>query len=80
MDYKSEYKKLNKSWHSEDSEFKAKLVVDILKTINLHPNKFGDLGCGKGHVLAYLSRLFKNGEQFHGLDITVNLHEYWTGH
>src|SRR5580692_3148808 len=45
------YLKLNPSWHAEESPFKVRQTVKMLKRQNLLPRSICDVGCGVGVVL-----------------------------
>jgi SAM-dependent methyltransferase len=45
------YLKLNPSWHAEESPFKVRQTVKMLKRQNLSPRSICDVGCGVGVVL-----------------------------
>ena len=46
------YLKLNPSWHVEESSFKVRQIVRMLKQQNLYPATVCDVGCGAGAVLS----------------------------
>src|SRR5271167_4469460 len=48
------YLKHNPSWHAEESPFKVRQIVRMLKRQNLSPASICDVGCGAGVVLAQL--------------------------
>ena len=69
-----DYTKKNHSYHSEDSEFKWKNFLNILKKSNLNLNKvhsISDIGCGSGQIIlqANNSKLFNDQCVFDGYDI-----------
>ena len=69
-----DYTKKNHSYHIEDSEFKWKNFVKILKESKLNLNKINyisDIGCGSGQILimANNSNLFNKRCVFDGYDI-----------
>ena len=69
-----DYTKKNHSYHIEDSEFKWKNFVKILKKSNLNldeVNSVSDVGCGSGHILIHAnnSKLFNQQCVFDGYDI-----------
>lgn len=48
------YLKLNPSWHAEESPFKVRQIIRMLRRQNLSPASVCDVGCGAGIVLAEL--------------------------
>ena len=69
-----DYTKKNHSYHIEDSEFKWKNFVKILKKSNLNldeVNSLSDVGCGSGQILIHAnnSKLFNQQCIFDGYDI-----------
>ena len=69
-----DYIKKNHSYHIEDSEFKWKNFLNILKKSNLNldkVNSISDIGCGSGQILLHAnnSSIFNNKCIFDGYDI-----------
>jgi SAM-dependent methyltransferase len=50
------YLERNPTWHAEESPFKVRQIVRMLKKQNLAPKSVCDVGCGAGHVLAELQQ------------------------
>ena len=48
------YLEKNPSWHVEESPFKVRQIVRMLKRQGLQPKTVGDVGCGVGAVLTEL--------------------------
>lgn len=48
------YLEKNPSWHVEESPFKVRQIVRMLKKRRLQPKTVGDVGCGVGAVLSEL--------------------------
>jgi SAM-dependent methyltransferase len=48
------YLKSNPSWHAEESPFKVRQIVRMIKQQNLSPTTICDVGCGAGVVLVEL--------------------------
>ncbi len=48
----------NKTWHVEDSPWKAGQIAKILRRNNLDPGKVCEVGCGAGEILKQLSDLY----------------------
>jgi len=50
------YLERNPTWHAEESPFKVRQIVRMMKKQNLAPMTVCDVGCGAGHVLAELQQ------------------------
>lgn len=48
------YLKYNPSWHVEESPFKVRQILRMVRRHGLTPQTICDVGCGAGHVLADL--------------------------
>ena len=60
-----DYIKKNHSYHIEDSEFKWKNFLNILKNHFKFKNKFNfDIGCGSGQIFYMLIIAFFNNKVF----------------
>lgn len=70
------YEKLNPSWDTEDSAWKARLVVDILARHRLQPKTVAEIGCGAGSVLSELRTRLPRAE-LHGWDIAPGAARFW---
>jgi 2-polyprenyl-3-methyl-5-hydroxy-6-metoxy-1,4-benzoquinol methylase len=51
------YLQANSTWHVEDSAWKARQVISMLKRHQLEPRRICDVGCGAGEVLSQLQNL-----------------------
>jgi SAM-dependent methyltransferase len=61
----------DKTWHSEDSPWKATQIFQIIKNNNLRPEKVAELGCGAGQILVELSKQdYLKDCHFTGYDIS----------
>ena len=49
-----EYLDNNPTWHVEDSPWKAKQILKIIRRNSLHPNSICEIGCGVGEILRQL--------------------------
>lgn len=59
------------TWHSEDSPWKAKHILRIIKNNALHPRNIAEVGCGAGQILVELSKQeYLKDCQFTGYDIS----------
>lgn len=54
------YLENNKSWHVEDSKWKARQIKNILSRNNIQPNSVCEVGCGAGEILVQLSTTMPN--------------------
>ena len=64
------YLERNQTWHKEDSPWKAKQIVKILKRNNISPQRMCEIGCGAGEVLNCLANEYGDGVIFSGYDIS----------
>lgn len=64
------YLEQNPAWHVEDSAWKARQVLSMLKRNKLSPRRVCDVGCGAGEVLAELAGMLDPGTAFTGYDIS----------
>ena len=66
----SEYLQKTKTWHTEDSPWKAKQILRIIEKNNLKPKEIVEVGCGAGEILYQMDELIgKNEINFTGYDI-----------
>lgn len=69
--YKSgEYLEKNPTWHVEDSDWKAKQIIRIIKRNNIVPNSICEVGCGAGEILNQLYLNLPNEILFYGYEIS----------
>jgi SAM-dependent methyltransferase len=65
-----EYKELTKSWHTEDSYWKAEQIVRVLIDNCISPRTVADVGCGAGVIIDTLAEHPKmKNTYFTGYDI-----------
>ena len=66
-----EYLEKNRTWHAEDSAWKARQILRILGKNEIKPNTITEIGCGSGQILEELAReaSLENCE-FRGYDIS----------
>lgn len=74
-----DYALKNPTWDSEDSPWKAKQVMRMLRMHGLTPNQIVEVGCGAGGVLAELRTAFPQAELF-GFDIAPDATRFWSQH
>jgi len=65
-----EYLEHNESWHTEDSPWKAKDILRILKKNLIDPNTVCEVGCGAGEILNQMSYQLPQNVQFYGYEIS----------
>ena len=71
-----QYLEKNRSWHEEDSPYKAGLVKDIIAENHLQPRKIADIGCGSGLVAELVAQAFP-AAQVDGYDISPDAAKFW---
>jgi SAM-dependent methyltransferase len=64
------YLELNPSWHAEESPFKVRQIVKMLKRQKLAPATICDVGCGAGIVLSQLQPHLAPGCECWGYDVS----------
>ena len=74
-----EYLAHNPSWDSEDSAWKAGLVIKALRMQGIQPTSLADVGCGAGLVLAELRRSLVD-TRLVGFEIAPDARRFWDKH
>jgi SAM-dependent methyltransferase len=69
------YLQKNPTWHIEESPFKAKYILQMLRRHALDIHSVCEAGCGAGEVLRLLQSEMPAGTQFTGFDISPQAHE-----
>lgn len=64
----------NPSWHEEDSPWKAKQIMNIIKQNSLDPKTICEIGCGAGEILKQLSEQYSDVNLF-GYEISPQAFE-----
>lgn len=64
------YLEKNPSWHVEESPWKARQVIQMLKRNHLEPQTICEVGCGVGEVLKQLQEHMEKNCMFVGYDIS----------
>ena len=64
------YLENNPKWHEQDSPWKAKQIIKMLKKHNIIPSRVCEVGCGAGEILNCLANNFGDGVVFYGYDIS----------
>lgn len=60
----------NPGWNIEDSEWKAKIILNLLTKNDISPTEITEVGCGAGGILESLSKNIKKNIFFFGYDIS----------
>ena len=69
------YLKKNANWHVEESPWKAKQIIRMLKQNNLQPRTLCEAGCGAGEVLKQLQGRLDGECRFWGYEISPQAFE-----
>jgi len=64
------YLQQNPSWHMEESPFKVRQIVKMIRRQNLSPQTVCDVGCGGGIVLSELQPYLPEGCRSWGYDVS----------
>jgi SAM-dependent methyltransferase len=59
----------NSTWHAEDSLWKSKQILQLLKYNNMIPSTICEVGCGAGQILLELSKELED-TKFFGFEIS----------
>jgi len=70
-----EYLKKNATWHVEESSWKAKQILQMLKQNELQPRTICEPGCGAGEVLKQLQEHLNSECRFWGYEISPQAFE-----
>jgi SAM-dependent methyltransferase len=74
----SVYLEKNKSWHIEDSPWKAKQILSIMQKNNINPQSIVEIGCGAGEILKQLKNMMAVKDVlFSGYDISPDAATFW---
>jgi len=66
-----EYLEKTRTWHAEDSPWKAAQIIKLISSNSLHPANIAEIGCGAGGILGKLSENeYLRGVQFKGYEIS----------
>lgn len=69
------YLKNNAGWHSEDSEWKAEQIRNILARNGIDPASVCEVGCGAGEIIKQLS-LAMPASEFSGFEVSPQAFEF----
>jgi len=67
-----DYLKNNPTWHIEDSPWKAKQIIKMLKKNPTNPKSIAEIGCGAGEILNQLYHSMSDDIKFTGYDISTD--------
>lgn len=65
-----EYLERNKTWHVEDSPWKAEQILRMLRKNSIQPKIVCEVGCGAGEIMSQLHQCLPRSVEFHGYDIS----------
>jgi 2-polyprenyl-3-methyl-5-hydroxy-6-metoxy-1,4-benzoquinol methylase len=71
-----EYLKKNPTWHVEESPFKAKYILELLRRNDLSPKTICEAGCGAGEVLRQLQLQMGADREFWGYEISPQAYDF----
>jgi Methyltransferase domain len=72
---KGEYLAKNPKWHEEDSPWKAKQILRMIKNHNLQPRSICEIGCGAGEIINVMYNELPDHISFAGYEISPYAHE-----
>src|SRR5256885_15001073 len=70
-----EYLKKNPTWHVEESPWKARQILQMLKRHDFAPQTICEVGCGAGEILRQLQGSLDPGCSFWGYEISPQAYE-----
>src|SRR5438094_3894325 len=73
------YLENNPAWHVEESPWKARQVIRIMKRNHIAPKTICEVGCGAGEVLKQLQEQMDSNCLFWGYDISPQAFELSKG-
>ncbi|MGZ3624420.1 MAG: class I SAM-dependent methyltransferase [Ktedonobacteraceae bacterium] len=74
-----DYQERNPSWHIEESPWKARQVIRMLRNDHIDPKIICEVGCGAGEVLFQLQKYMNDKCLFWGYDISPQAFELSKG-
>lgn len=66
----------NRTWHTEDSPYKASFVIDLIKKNHIPFDTCADIGCGAGLVTEILAEKY-NEATFVGYELSSDAQSFW---
>lgn len=70
-----EYLEKNPTWHVEDSPWKAKQILKLIRNNKLQPHSICEVGCGAGEILNQMYLQMPNDVSFTGYEISPQAFE-----
>ena len=74
-----DYQERNPTWHIEESPWKARQVIRMIRNDHLDPKTICEVGCGAGEVLVQLQKYMNDNCLFWGYDISPQAFELSKG-
>ena len=72
-----DYQKRNPTWHIEESPWKARQIIRMIRNDRIDPKTICEVGCGAGEVLVQLQKYMKDNCLFWGYDISPQAFELY---
>jgi hypothetical protein len=72
---RGDYLHRNPTWHVEDSDWKARQILKMLKLANLKPSTLAEVGCGAGEILRLLMEELPDVRKLEGWEISPQAYE-----
>lgn len=69
------YQEKNPTWHVEDSPWKAKQILKMIRKNDLRANRISEIGCGAGEILNQLYLQMPDNVLFSGYEISPQAFE-----
>jgi predicted TPR repeat methyltransferase len=73
----TQYLEQNRTWHVEDSPWKARQVLTLLERNHVQFRTMCDVGCGAGEVLVQLHKAWPQTAEFVGYDVSPQVESMW---
>lgn len=74
-----DYQERNPTWHIEESPWKARQIIRMIRNDHLDPKTICEVGCGAGEVLFQLQKSMSDNCLFWGYDISPQAFELSKG-
>src|SRR5437899_1355768 len=72
------YLENNRTWHVEDSAWKAKQILKMINRNKLNPASVCEIGCGAGEILNQLSQQMDRCVRFSGYELSEQAYQFCT--
>ena len=70
-----EYLEKNPTWHTQDSHFKTRQILDMIEKNAIQPTSICEVGCGAGEILNQLHSQMSDNVSFTGYEISPQAFE-----